>query len=375
MPTSRRALMVALSAAASPLLVATSGCTSGGELQVAIEAIVDDDPAVPGVVLVARGPDLDFEGAAGFRSLDDDAEPMAIDDPFRAASCTKTFLSAALLRRQEEGALSLDDSIDGHLSDKSIGALEDGGYDPGRITLRQLLGHTAGIYDYTEADAYYEAIEADPTHRWTRAEQLQIAMDEGEPLNQPGRAYAYGDTHYILAGEALERSTGAGLAESLRDTLDFAGLGLDGTWLESLEDPPSDDALDRLGHPYIGKQDTRDWDPSWDLYGGGGLDSTAADLAAFVDALFAGDVFADEASLDEMLEVPEVAEGAFYGIDGALGINRFRAGGEDCWAGYGYFGTELVHCPAHALTWAATLNQAEPREPDAIAEAVLEAGL
>lgn len=369
----RRALAGSVAAGSLPLLVATTGCAPRGELQVAIEAIVDGDPTVPGVVLVARGPDLDFAGVAGFRSLDDDAEPMAVDDPFRAASCTKTFLSAALLRRQEEGALSLDDAIDQHLSAQSLTALEQGGYDPSRITLRHLLGHTAGIYDYTESEAYYEAIEKDPSHRWTRAEQLQIAMDEGAPLHAPGRAYAYGDTHYILAGEALERSTGAGLAESLRVTLDFAGLGLDGTWLESLEEPPSDDALDRLGHPYIGKQDTRHWDPSWDLYGGGGLDSTAADLVRFVDALFAGEVFDDDASLDEMLAVPEVAEGAFYGIDGALGINRFRARGEDCWAGYGYFGTELVRCPAHELTWAATLNQAEPRQVDAITEAVLDA--
>jgi D-alanyl-D-alanine carboxypeptidase len=361
------------------VLMLMTGCGEGargaGGLQDALDRIVSNDETVPGAALVARGPDLDFAGVAGFRSLESDAAPMEVDDPFRAASVTKTFVAAALLRRQEVGALSLDDTLDARLSDESLAALESGGYRPERITLRQLLGHTAGIYDYTEAEAYYAAILDDPSHRWTRAEQLQVAVDEGAPLHEPGAAYAYGDTHYILAGEALERSTGAGLAESLRETLDFAGLGLEGTWLESLEDAPAEDALERLGHPYIGEQDTRDWDPSWDLYGGGGLDSTAADLAVFIDALFSGEVYAEDGTLDEMLDVPAVAEGAFYGIDGALGINRFRAGGEDCWAGYGYFGTEVVRCPALDLTWAATLNQAEPSSTDAITNAVLDAAL
>lgn len=356
--------------------VALGGCsgeptTLEERLQWTLDDLVARDERVPGAVLVVQSPELEFRGVAGARSLDEGSEALRVDDFFRAASATKTFVAAAVVARAEAGALSLDDPLRMRLSADSLLALEGGGYDPDVITVRELLAHTAGLYDYTETDAFYEAIHADPTHRWTRAEQLALAMDDGEKLNEPGDAYAYGDTHYILAGEVLERSAGTGLAEALRDALRFEALGLDSTWLESLEDPPAADAFDRLSHPYDGDDDTRGWDPSWDLYGGGGLATSADDLARFMAALFHGEVLGD-AALDEMLAVPEVSEGAFFGIDGALGINRFELDdGSECWAGYGYFGTEVVYCPAHDLTYAATLNQSEAADPDAIDLAVL----
>lgn len=350
-----------------------SGCSAGSSLQVTLDELVAEDPSVPGAVLVVRHPVLDFDGVAGARSLDVDAPAMALDDPFRAASVTKTFVSVALLRQQEEGAIDLDDALTVVLSADSVTALEGGGYDPSAITLRQLLNHTAGIFDYTELDSYYATTDADPSHRWTRAEQLQLAMDEGEPLHEPGEAYAYGDTHYILAGEALERSTGETLAESLRQTLDFAGLGLTGTWLESLEDPPDTAAPDRLGHPYNSEVDTYGWDPSWDLYGGGGLVTTAGDLVSFFDAMFGGGIFTEAGTMDELLDLPEAGYGEFLGMDGGLGINRFVTEGTECWGGYGFFSTEVVYCPTLELTWAATLNQSDPIDPDAITRAVLEA--
>ena len=340
-------------------------------LQSALDDVVASDARVPGAILLVQSADLEFRGVAGARSLDDGAPTLLVDDAFRCASVTKTFVSAALIARAEAGALSLDDPLRLRLSVESLSALEGGGYDPDVITVRELLAHTAGMYDYTAADSFYTAIYDDPTHRWTRAEQLALAMDEGEKLNEPGEAYAYGDTHYILAGEVLERSAGAGLAEALRDTLSFDALGLDSTWRESLEDPPTADALDRLSHSYDGDDDTRDWDPSWDLYGGGGLATSADDLLRFMRALFDGEVLGD-AALEEMLAIPTVSEGAFFGIDGGLGINRFELDdGTECWAGYGYFGTAMVHCPDYDLTYASTMNQSEADDPDAIDVAVL----
>lgn len=358
------------------IVVALAGCTPEPDtLEERLQATLDDqvasDDRVPGAILVVHSPDLEFRGVAGWRSLDEGAPALRVDDLFRAASATKTFVSAAVIARAETGDLSLDDPLRARLSVESLEALEGGGYDPDVITVRDLLAHTAGIYDYTEAGSFYETILADPSHRWTRAEQLALAMAEGEVLNEPGEAFVYGDTHYILAGEVLERSTGTGLAEALRQTLRFDALGLDSTWLESLEDAPSDDAFDRLAHSYDGDVDTRDWDPSWDLYGGGGLATSADDLARFMRALFHGEVLGDDA-IEEMLTIPAVSEGAFFGIDGGLGINRFELDdGSECWAGYGYFGTAMVHCLEYDLTYASTVNQSEADDADAIDLAVL----
>ena len=75
-----------------PCLLA--GCVSESgtpeeRLQATLDDLVASDARVPGAVLVVRSPDLEFRGVAGAVSLDDEAAPMQIDDPFRAASATK----------------------------------------------------------------------------------------------------------------------------------------------------------------------------------------------------------------------------------------------------------------------------------------------
>ena len=98
--------------------------------------------------------------------------------------------------------------------------------------------HTSGIYDYGQDPAYQAAVNADPAKRWTRLEQVRFAMDHGAPVGEPGTVYAYSDTGYSLLGEIIERATGAPLADAYRTLLDFEGLHLDATYLESLEPAP-----------------------------------------------------------------------------------------------------------------------------------------
>jgi D-alanyl-D-alanine carboxypeptidase len=293
-------------------------------------------------------------------------------DLFRAASITKTFTSAAMMVLVEQGKVDLDLPIDIYLLPETIGVLEAGGYAPDVITVRQLLGHTAGIYDYTEAEAYYAAIRENPSRVWTRAEQVAVAMDEGEPLNLPGAEFHYGDTHYVLAGEILEEVTGLGLAEALRELLRYEAIGLTDTWLETLESPPAG-AEARISHPYIGLEDTRAWHASWDLSGGGGLVTSTADIVRFFSALFEGRVFAKLETLEAWLEVPPEGEGAFFGMDGGMGCGRFELdGGGTCYAGFGFFSTVMVICPDKNFVFVGTANQADPAEPDALFDGVLE---
>ncbi len=339
-------------------------------LEALIEGIVKDDLSVPGVILTVVADGATFSGSAG--RFEFGGAPLKETDLFRAASITKTFTSAAMMVLVEDGKVDLDMSIESYLNSATIGVLEAGGYAPDVITVRQLLGHTAGIYDYTDADAYYAAIRQNPSRVWTRAEQVAVAMDEGEPLNDPGAEFHYGDTHYVLAGEILEEVTGLGLAEALRSLLRYEALGLTDTWLETLESPPAG-AEARISHPYIGAEDTRAWHASWDLYGGGGLVTSTADMVRFFSALFGGRVFAKPETLEAWLEVPPVAEGAFFGMDGGMGFGRFELdGGGTCYAGFGFFSTVIVICPDKNFVFAGTANQAEPAEPDALLDGVLE---
>src|SRR5438445_8444189 len=130
-------------------------------------------------------------------------------------------------------------------------------------------------------------------------EQVQFAMDHGAPYGQPGEVYHYSDTGYILLGEIVERVSGLSLAQALRSLLRYQRLGLRHTWLETLEPTPPGTA-DRA-HQFMGEVDTYGFDPSLDLWGGGGLAATAGEMARFTRGLFVGGVYDRRTTLDTML--------------------------------------------------------------------------
>jgi D-alanyl-D-alanine carboxypeptidase len=106
-----------------------------------------------------------------------------------AASVTKTFVAAGILRLVERHEVELDASIARYLSPESLGILRSGGYDSDRMTVRQLLQHTAGLFDYAASDKYDAVNTSDPGHPRTRAEQLQFAVDHGDPVARPGTVF------------------------------------------------------------------------------------------------------------------------------------------------------------------------------------------
>jgi CubicO group peptidase (beta-lactamase class C family) len=113
-------------------------------------------------------------------------------------------------------------------------------------------------------------------------------------------------------------------------------------------------------HQYVADIEFGNADPSFDLYGAGGLVSTAEDVARFYEAIFDGTVFDTAASLHAMLQAPE-ADGA---DDTGLGIFRRRIEGMDCWGHAGFWGSDAVHCPEVELTIVRTVNQAAPQHLD-----------
>ena len=121
----------------------------GQQLQSILEAEVQTNDAVRSAALHVDTPSLglDWEGAAGM--ADPEAgRSMTPETPVRIASNTKTFIAAAVLRLAEEGRLDIDDSIADHLPSEFVEMLEGDGYDTGAMTLRHLLTHTSGLFDF-----------------------------------------------------------------------------------------------------------------------------------------------------------------------------------------------------------------------------------
>ncbi|MEJ2539535.1 MAG: serine hydrolase, partial [Gemmatimonadota bacterium] len=139
----------------------------------------------------------------------------------------------------------------------------------------------------------------------------------------------------------------------LRELLSLESLGLTDPWLESAEPGPLAGPV--RAHQYLGAIDTYAFDPSMDLFGGGGLVSTLEDMGTFFRALFSGGVFRDPDTVSRMVAITPASLSADEGGYG-MGIARARYAGIDCVGHGGYWGTLIRYCPEGDLlvTGAAT---------------------
>lgn len=329
------------------------------ELQALVDSAVADNESIPGAAIYVAAPDFEFEGAAGLADPETGVV-MTPAHPVRIASNTKTYVAATVLRLAEEGKLELVDPIAEHLSPALVETLLEDGYDPEAITVRHLLTHTAGVFDHSDTPNYIEAITAEPDHDWTRAEQVEAAMDWGDPLGQPGELYRYSDTGYVLLGDIVSNASGKSLPPAVRELLELDSLGLRSTWWETLEPRPR--GVPERAHQFFGESDTFEFDPSLDLYGGGGLVATVGDLGRFLRALFKGDIFADSTTRAIMLSTVEGATAS--GEEGQMPPGMYRmgiwvldVGGYETYRHSGFWGTVADYVPELDLVVACTVNQ------------------
>jgi len=126
---------------------------------------------------------------------------------FRVASVSKTFAATLILKLAEEGRLSLDDKLTDRWPDCPVPNART-------MTIRQLLSHTAGVFDHLNADAFWDDPSFTPTKVWTLEEILQFAVRTG-PLFAPGASYAYSNTGFCILGGVVERVLGMSYARAV----------------------------------------------------------------------------------------------------------------------------------------------------------------
>lgn len=317
------------------------------ELQQLLDDFLAANDAMPGVLLHVDAPSrgVSWSGSAGV--IERDGRPLDPGACFRTASVTKTFVATSILRLADQGRLALDDGVLAHLPDRAATMLAAHSPDAGSITLRQVLRHTSGIYDFGTDDRYRRTIALEPAKVWSADDLIGLAFEQGTPYCPPGQEFHYSDTGYVLLALVLEQQTGLGFAAALRHLADLDGIGLAHTWLEGKEPPPNG-APPRV-HQYMGADDTFTWDPSFDGYGGGGLVSTTADLARFLRAVIVGDVLSPEsraAMQDTCVPTPFGLVGQRHG----LGLFETSSNGIRRLGHEGFWGVWMYHFPDHDVT-------------------------
>lgn len=282
-------------------------------------------------------------------------KPLAGNEGFRLASITKTYVAATVLRLWEDGRIDLQAPITRWLPASWMQELAKDGYKPEAITVRHLLSHTSGIADHAQTDQFFDVIKADPSTEWTPARDIAKLVAWTDPVGKPGEKFSYSDTGYILLGAIVESITGQDLPDAVRSQLKLGQLGLADTYWERYE--PAGDHV--RAHQVYEVYDTYGWNPTMDLFGGGGIVASTADVATFFDALLEGRVFARKETLAKM----KSAEGLPHDSPYRLGVFDYDLKDAHAIGHSGFWGTLVMYDPLSRRTIAgATTDRADFRK-------------
>ena len=179
---------------------ATRAPADPAALQRQLDGVVE--AGTPGVVALVRTGQQTWQGASGLGNLAA-KRPARAGDRFRIGSVTKSFVATVALQLVGEDKFGLDDPLA-----RWLPGLVPNGDD---ITVRQLLNHTSGLYDYTD--------DLPEPPRPFQPRQLVAIATGHRPLFVAGKRFSYSNTNYILAGLVIERVTGQRLATQLQQRI------------------------------------------------------------------------------------------------------------------------------------------------------------
>ncbi|MEV0852312.1 serine hydrolase domain-containing protein [Nocardia fluminea] len=257
----------------------------------------------------------EWVGTAGHSVLGENTPPP-INGRVRIGSNTKTFVATVVLQLVAEGKIALDTPAVDYLPRFEL--------DP-RITVRMLLQHTSGIFNFT-GEFYEDGTSApgivawggkdwvDNRFRTHRADEL-VRRALAEPARfEPGTDWSYANTNYALAKLLIEAVTGHSLAEEMQRLI-LGPLGLTDTVVPETSTEiggPHAHAYYRYDDAGVEKTvDVTEQNPSW-ISSGGDMISTSKDLHTFLSALLSGKLL-PAALLTEML-TPEAKVGYGLGV-------------------------------------------------------------
>jgi len=335
-------------------------------LQAVVATMVADQG--PGAILAVTAPSLgvQWRGAAGFVARGA-SEPLTADHSFRIASMSKTITAASTLRVLEQRRLRLEDRLGDLLPPEIVDRvhLQDGvsrGYE---ITLRQLLSHSAGLWDFAMSTEWAGEIRRDPGRFRAPREILDWALENGTPVGLPGWGFHYSDTGYVLVGVMLERLTERPLHELCRELV-LEPLGMQDTWLEGHEEPRGPE----LSHTYVGDFDGLEINGSVDWSAGGHV-STTRDLDRLLRGLFEGKLFARSETAESMLDGVPADDRGSYG----LGVQVRELSGVRLRGHSGYWGSFMIYLPVERATITGTFNRVGAERDDMLTGVVRALGL
>jgi D-alanyl-D-alanine carboxypeptidase len=296
-----------------------------------------------------------WTGAAG-RS--EPSKALAPDMLFDIASIGKNFLAILVCQLAEEGRLSLDDPLSKWLPDYPNV--------DNSITIRQLLNHTSGLFDWVDhpQSPYRRPFSTIVFEEVSSPEEVLSKLVSG-PYFSKGGGFHYSTTNYTLLRMIAEKATGSTVGKEIRTR-----------FLEPL----------KLSHTFVLDAETRLPETvsvahAWcEIEGNGNLTdvtsrpvtwiatrspalmySTAEDLARWSQAVYGGKIL-DRTWLEEVLTFHRptpAAPGEPFAVGYGLGTEELRLGGLVMWGHLGWqygYTSSMLYVPKRSASIVVLIN-------------------
>jgi CubicO group peptidase (beta-lactamase class C family) len=235
--------------------------------------------------------------------------PVTADMKWRPGSMAIPMLTTYVLQLQEQGKLSLDDTLSKWYPEYP---------NADKVTLRMLASVTSGYPDFIQENPPFQAAQlAEPFRQWTDDELLQYAFAL-PVVCDPGACFHYAHTNFILLGNVVQKVTGKTVTELMqKHFLDKLKL----TETKITKDPAiPEPAL----HAYTSErgvyEESTGWSPSWGLGDGLIMTSTAKDMTTLIRAVGSGKLLSKESASEQTTDISKGLAGAPTQIGYGLGV-------------------------------------------------------
>lgn len=308
-------LLAVLALASADLGRAQLPAATSSKIDSAVAKVLSDTGTPSASIAVVKDNQIVYVKAYGSARLEP-AVPARPEMRYSIGSVSKQFLAVSILLLSEDGKLRLDDRVARYLP--SLTRAKD-------ITIRELLSHTSGYEDYYPLDYV-----APFMNRPVTADEILTRWAK-RPLDfEPGTAWQYSNTNYVVAGRILEKVSGQPLWAFLEARI-FKPLGMSSPL--NLDAEPLGDA-DAEGTTRFGLGPLHKATPEaagW-LFAAGELAMTPKDLVIWDQALLEGKIL-KPASVTEFIKNARLTNGAptnyalGVGVANSDGFPRLSHGG------------------------------------------------
>lgn len=266
---------------------------------------------------------------SGVYGISHEGVPLTTSMYLGMGSITKSLTAASVLLCEEEGLLSIDDPIQNYLPTYP--------YVDGNVTIKQLLNHTSGIFNFTDHSNFIDSMQSDFSRVWTHEEVLSYFLTD--PYFAAGEGWYYSNTNYVLAGMIIEQVTGDSYEHFVRTKI-LIPNGLEELFIQPEETTTGDIAHVWLNIPLIGKIDLDAADNTpisvySSAWSAGSYFARPALIAKWMQLVLSGDILSPESTAKMQTFVPAGS------MDYGLGLMRYEV------EGHLFIGHQAIFCIAH----------------------------